>query len=221
MPGGSNNNNYGNVQLIVQVADRAAVNAVWPGWCALILRPLIRVWKPKGAYSLPLYLRPALGMAVGGHGTGSLLQVQLAQVRVQAAGACMHAKRAAWGPCMPASDIAAAALHRGHASEKPELPQALAETPSGIRFLGPPAGPMAALGDKIGSTILAQVRARAFPGLATLPEQQHRHPMMAPAHSIPASASGGPHTRPLAPVVFPQGGLEQPGGWRDTGARTN
>jgi acetyl-CoA carboxylase/biotin carboxylase 1 len=30
------------------------------------------------------------------------------------------------------------------------------ETPSGIRFLGPPADAMAALGDKIGSTILAQ-----------------------------------------------------------------
>jgi biotin carboxylase len=45
---------------------------------------------------------------------------------------------------------------RGHASEKPELPTALAETPSEIRFLGPGAAAMAALGDKIGSTILAQ-----------------------------------------------------------------
>lgn len=45
---------------------------------------------------------------------------------------------------------------RGHASEKPELPTALAETPSEIRFLGPGATAMAALGDKIGSTILAQ-----------------------------------------------------------------
>ena len=34
VPGGSNNNNYGNVQLIVQVADRANVDAVWPGWYA-------------------------------------------------------------------------------------------------------------------------------------------------------------------------------------------
>jgi len=34
VPGGANNNNYGNVQLIVQVADRANVDAVWPGWCA-------------------------------------------------------------------------------------------------------------------------------------------------------------------------------------------
>eukprot|EP00884_Botryococcus_braunii_P014175 jgi/Botrbrau1/22759/Bobra.0132s0090.2 len=74
--GGSNNNNYANVSLIVQVADRANVDAVWPGW--------------------------------------------------------------------------------GHASEKPELPSALAETPSEIRFLGPGATAMAALGDKIGSTILAQ-----------------------------------------------------------------
>lgn len=45
---------------------------------------------------------------------------------------------------------------RGHASEKPELPAALDETPTRIRFLGPPSVAMAALGDKIGSTILAQ-----------------------------------------------------------------
>ena len=38
-------------------------------------------------------------------------------------------------------------LPRGHASENPELPSALAA--HGVRFLGPPAGPMAALGDKV------------------------------------------------------------------------
>lgn len=32
VPGGRNNNNYGNVRLIVQVAERAGVDAVWPGW---------------------------------------------------------------------------------------------------------------------------------------------------------------------------------------------
>ena len=37
VPGGSNNNNYGNVQLIVQVADRANVDAVWPGWYETLL----------------------------------------------------------------------------------------------------------------------------------------------------------------------------------------
>ncbi|KAL4426359.1 hypothetical protein ABPG77_004653 [Micractinium sp. CCAP 211/92] len=52
----------------------------------------------------------------------------------------------------------------GHASEKPELPKALEETPTAIRFLGPGAAAMAALGDKIGSTILAQSA-----GVPTLP----------------------------------------------------
>lgn len=42
----------------------------------------------------------------------------------------------------------------GHASENPELPEALDE--KGIAFLGPPAASMAALGDKIGSTLIAQ-----------------------------------------------------------------
>ena len=42
----------------------------------------------------------------------------------------------------------------GHASEIPELPDAL--TAKGIIFLGPPATSMAALGDKIGSSLIAQ-----------------------------------------------------------------
>lgn len=42
----------------------------------------------------------------------------------------------------------------GHASEIPELPDAL--TAKGIIFLGPPAVSMAALGDKIGSSLIAQ-----------------------------------------------------------------
>ena len=42
----------------------------------------------------------------------------------------------------------------GHASENPEMPDALAA--KGIIFLGPPATSMAALGDKIGSSLIAQ-----------------------------------------------------------------
>jgi len=42
----------------------------------------------------------------------------------------------------------------GHASENPELPDAL--NAKGIVFLGPPANSMAALGDKIGSSLIAQ-----------------------------------------------------------------
>ncbi|CAL5414879.1 unnamed protein product [Camellia sinensis] len=74
VPGGTNNNNYANVQLIVEMAEITHVEAVWPGW--------------------------------------------------------------------------------GHASESPELPDAL--NAKGIVFLGPPATSMAALGDKIGSSLIAQ-----------------------------------------------------------------
>lgn len=82
VPGGTNNNNYANVQLISEVAETTGVSAVWPGW--------------------------------------------------------------------------------GHASENPELPDALEAR--GIAFLGPPAAPMAALGDKIGSSLIAQAA-----GVPTLP----------------------------------------------------
>ncbi|KAF7816939.1 acetyl-CoA carboxylase 1-like [Senna tora] len=74
VPGGTNNNNYANVQLIVEVAEITHVDAVWPGW--------------------------------------------------------------------------------GHASENPDLPDAL--NAKGIVFLGPPSVSMAALGDKIGSSLIAQ-----------------------------------------------------------------
>ncbi|XP_024374276.1 acetyl-CoA carboxylase 1 [Physcomitrium patens] len=82
VPGGTNNNNYANVQLIVEIAERTGVQAVWPGW--------------------------------------------------------------------------------GHASENPELPDSLLAR--GILFLGPPAAPMNALGDKIGSSLIAQAA-----GVPTLP----------------------------------------------------
>jgi len=32
VPGGSNNNNYANVDLIVDLAERSSVQAVWAGW---------------------------------------------------------------------------------------------------------------------------------------------------------------------------------------------
>lgn len=76
VPGGANNNNYANVALIVEIAERYRVDAVWAGW--------------------------------------------------------------------------------GHASENPALPNSLKLTERNIVFIGPPAKPMQALGDKIGSTIIAQ-----------------------------------------------------------------
>lgn len=76
VPGGSNNHNYANVNLIVELARLHSVNAVWAGW--------------------------------------------------------------------------------GHASENPHLPDSLAQSNPPIKFIGPSGPPMRALGDKIGSTIIAQ-----------------------------------------------------------------
>ncbi|KAG7648582.1 Biotin carboxylase-like N-terminal domain [Arabidopsis thaliana x Arabidopsis arenosa] len=105
VPGGTNNNNYANVQLIVEMAEVTRVDAVWPGW--------------------------------------------------------------------------------GHASENPELPDAL--DAKGIIFLGPPASSMAALGDKIGSSLIAQaadvptlpwsgshVKIPPNSNLVTIPEEIYR-----------------------------------------------
>ena len=76
VPGGSNNHNYANVNLIVEIARAHGVHAVWAGW--------------------------------------------------------------------------------GHASENPVLPDSLAKLNPPIKFIGPSGPPMRALGDKIGSTIIAQ-----------------------------------------------------------------
>jgi len=76
VPGGSNNNNYANIRLIVDIAERTGCDGVWPGW--------------------------------------------------------------------------------GHASENDRLPEMLALTPSKIVWIGPPPQAMRALGDKIGSTLIAQ-----------------------------------------------------------------
>jgi len=77
VPGGSNNNNYANINLICEIAESCKVDAVMPMW--------------------------------------------------------------------------------GHASENPNLPNNLSKiTSRKIAFIGPPAAPMQALGDKIGSTIIAQ-----------------------------------------------------------------
>jgi acetyl-CoA carboxylase/biotin carboxylase 1 len=76
VPGGSNNHNYANVNLIVELARLHGVHAVWAGW--------------------------------------------------------------------------------GHASENPALPNSLQASNPPIKFIGPAGPPMQALGDKIGSTIIAQ-----------------------------------------------------------------
>lgn len=36
VPGGTNNHNYANVELIVDIAERMNVHAVWAGWYVLM-----------------------------------------------------------------------------------------------------------------------------------------------------------------------------------------
>ena len=46
--GGGNHNNYANVQLILQIAERAGVDAVWPGWWEnLIVRTILKEMLPR------------------------------------------------------------------------------------------------------------------------------------------------------------------------------
>ena len=144
VPGGANNNNYGNVQLIVQVADRANVDAVWPGWWVLNQLSANVAERLQRQWALCI-----LAGSLQGWRSGALQGVRWVSLIAAAASKILRFH------CL---------YPRGHASEKPELPTALAETPSGIRFLGPPATAMAALGDKIGSTILAQAA-----GVPTIP----------------------------------------------------
>lgn len=65
----------------------------------------------------------------------------------------------------------------GHASEIPELPDTLST--KGIIFLGPPATSMAALGDKIGSSLIAQ------------------------AADVPTLLWSGSHVSILSSLIFP------------------
>ncbi|MDR3742650.1 MAG: biotin carboxylase N-terminal domain-containing protein [Terracidiphilus sp.] len=99
VPGGSNNHNYANVKLIVQIAEACGADAVWAGWGHASENPHL----PGNHFRLVI------------------------------------SARCAWCMCVlpfpsPAESLAA----------------------KGIVFIGPPSAPMRALGDKIGSTIIAQ-----------------------------------------------------------------
>ena len=122
VPGGSNNHNYANVTLIVELARLHGVNAVWAGW--------------------------------------------------------------------------------GHASENPLLPDSLAKSVPPIKFIGPAGPPMRALGDKIGSTIIAQsagvnciawngsdVHAQYDKETGTLPEKAYEQASIASATEASEAAA--------------------------------
>ena len=54
VPGGTNNNNYANVDLIVDIAERADVDAVWAGWGHASENPLLpeKLSQSRGKSSL-------------------------------------------------------------------------------------------------------------------------------------------------------------------------
>ena len=72
VPGGANANNYANVRLIVQVAERAGVDAVWPGWCERGFAGPVRVvahagscCRPRGLFNMAGWLGTAHSPALG------------------------------------------------------------------------------------------------------------------------------------------------------------
>ncbi|RHN68589.1 putative ligase [Medicago truncatula] len=78
VPGGTNNNNYANVQLILEIAEITHVDAVWPGWGhASEDLELPNALKEKGIVFLG---PPAISMAALGDKIASLLIAQAAEV---------------------------------------------------------------------------------------------------------------------------------------------
>jgi hypothetical protein len=124
VPGGSNNNNYANVQLIVQVADRANVDAVWPGWCATLLE------------------RVTIGLAPVPAAYRNFLAWDKCLIGMRRRTWKIHVSIRHWGLPYPHCyhPLRARLLRRFYrcpdlthdASNKPELPPALS-SPSGIR----------------------------------------------------------------------------------------
>ncbi|KAI8642972.1 acetyl-CoA carboxylase [Parasitella parasitica] len=80
VPGGSNNNNYANVELIVDVAERTAVHAVWAGWGHASENPRLPEMLAKSKYRCLFIGPPASAMRSLGDKISSTIVAQSAQV---------------------------------------------------------------------------------------------------------------------------------------------
>ncbi|KAI8340678.1 acetyl-CoA carboxylase [Chlamydoabsidia padenii] len=80
VPGGSNNNNYANVDLIVDVAERTAVHAVWAGWGHASENPRLPEMLAKSKYKCLFIGPPASAMRSLGDKISSTIVAQSAQV---------------------------------------------------------------------------------------------------------------------------------------------
>ncbi|KAI8980307.1 acetyl-CoA carboxylase [Pilobolus umbonatus] len=80
VPGGSNNNNYANVELIVEIAERTGVHAVWAGWGHASENPKLPDMLAKSKYRCLFIGPPASAMRSLGDKISSTIVAQSAQV---------------------------------------------------------------------------------------------------------------------------------------------
>ncbi|KAI8988392.1 acetyl-CoA carboxylase [Mycotypha africana] len=80
VPGGTNNNNYANVELIVDVAERAGVHAVWAGWGHASENPRLPEMLAKSKNKCVFIGPPASAMRSLGDKISSTIVAQSAQV---------------------------------------------------------------------------------------------------------------------------------------------
>ncbi|KAI7904359.1 acetyl-CoA carboxylase [Cokeromyces recurvatus] len=80
VPGGTNNNNYANVELIVDVAERTGVHAVWAGWGHASENPRLPEMLAKSKNKCVFIGPPASAMRSLGDKISSTIVAQSAQV---------------------------------------------------------------------------------------------------------------------------------------------
>jgi acetyl-CoA carboxylase/biotin carboxylase 1 len=84
VPGGSNNNNYANVDLIVDVAERAGVHAVWAGWGHASENPRLPESLAASKHKIVFIGPPGSAMRSLGDKISSTIVAQSAQVPTMA-----------------------------------------------------------------------------------------------------------------------------------------
>jgi acetyl-CoA carboxylase/biotin carboxylase 1 len=80
VPGGSNNNNYANVDLIVDIAERAGVHAVWAGWGHASENPRLPESLAASKHKIVFIGPPGSAMRSLGDKISSTIVAQSAQV---------------------------------------------------------------------------------------------------------------------------------------------
>jgi len=84
VPGGSNNNNYANVDLIVDVAERSRVHAVWAGWGHASENPRLPESLAASKHKIVFIGPPGSAMRSLGDKISSTIVAQSAQVPTMA-----------------------------------------------------------------------------------------------------------------------------------------